>query len=270
MVAMLEFKERKEKQFWRCVFNELLSTFFFVFITNGYALEQNNISSKRGSSVLVGFTVLILTLVGTKDHGYFNPVVTIALFIQGKLNLIRLLVFIPVQMAGALIGMGFLHVFIPEKLTNEKLELGFHPNVGEGNGFAIEVTLTFFFIWTVCATVDPVRNVAIFPRSLATGFAFAASTYYGLPLVGAGLNPVRAFASAVFTNNWKHQRVYWAGPLVGSISASLVYKYLLKFDDQNDEKQNTDPIKLDTKPNQVVVNIKTESRETIKFQDRLI
>lgn len=69
MIDMLRFKEAKEKQFWRCVFNELLSTFFFVFITNGYALEQNNTSSKRGLSVLVGFTVMVLTLVGTKDHG---------------------------------------------------------------------------------------------------------------------------------------------------------------------------------------------------------
>ena len=40
------------------------------------------------------------------------------------------------------------------------------------------------------------------------------------------MNPVRALGPAVVSGVWTDHLVYWIGPIVGAVTASLLYHYL--------------------------------------------
>lgn len=45
---------------------------------------------------------------------------------------------------------------------------------------------------------------------------------------GASMNPARTVGTAFATNTWTAHWVYWAGPILGGIAASLIYTQILE------------------------------------------
>ncbi|CAH1955842.1 unnamed protein product [Acanthoscelides obtectus] len=39
------------------------------------------------------------------------------------------------------------------------------------------------------------------------------------------MNPVRSFGPAVWSNDFRSHWVYWVGPTIGSLIATITYKY---------------------------------------------
>lgn len=44
-------------------------------------------------------------------------------------------------------------------------------------------------------------------------------------LSGGSMNPARSLGPAVAANYWHAHHVYWVGPMIGSISAGMLWKY---------------------------------------------
>lgn len=55
------------------------------------------------------------------------------------------------------------------------------------------------------------------------GMAVAAGHCATLTITGAGINPARVLASAIFANNWDAHWIYWAGPIAGGIVGAWLY-----------------------------------------------
>jgi len=66
---------------------------------------------------------------------------------------------------------------------------------------------------------------------LAIGYAVLVDHMIGVPFTGASMNPARSFGPAVVAGYWKDHWVYWVGPMVGAVIASLLYHYLFILDD---------------------------------------
>jgi aquaporin related protein len=50
------------------------------------------------------------------------------------------------------------------------------------------------------------------------------------PLTGAGLNPARSLAPALYNQNWTNHWLYWLAPISASIASSLLYKLVFAKD----------------------------------------
>lgn len=64
------------------------------------------------------------------------------------------------------------------------------------------------------------------PAGIAIGLTITLGILMGGALTGAAINPARAFGPALAAGFWQDHAVYWVGPLLGAISAALLYEGL--------------------------------------------
>ena len=98
-------------------------------------------------------------------------------------------------------------------------------------GILIEAILTFFLMIVVlCVAVDKRGSSQI--AGLAIGFVIVMDIFAGGALTGAAMNPARVFGPALIEQVWDNHIVYWIGPILGSVIAAFVYKYVLSDESQ--------------------------------------
>jgi MIP family channel proteins len=226
---------------------ELVGTMLFVFIGAGAVVVFSHVADlgppALGSAFTVAFGLLAIALahgfamsvlVSNTGHisgGHHNPVVTAAIWVAGKIEAARAVLYIVAQLAGGAAGAWLLSVAIPKDYWHTSL-LG-TPQVNHAivatttftNGRAVlfEAVLTFVLVYTVFATAVDDRGsfskVAGFPIGLAIGV----DILVGGPFTGAAMNPARWFGPALVSGTWTDWWVYIVGPLTGAILAAAVY-----------------------------------------------
>lgn len=206
---------------------ELLATFTFVFMgvgAVGAALSLGTPYDASGLIVIslghaVGIAVGIVVF-GRITGAHMNPAVTIAMIISGNIGIIRGLTYIIAQLAGAVIA-----IFIIDMFVWNGDNLGAHgigAGVSSGDALVIEVVLTFFLVFTIFATaVDKRANAAIAP--LAIALVIFVDHLIAVPLTGASMNPARTFGPALIHGNWLDHWVYWVAPIIGGIAGAIAY-----------------------------------------------
>jgi len=99
------------------------------------------------------------------------------------------------------------------------------PGVGAANALVFEIVMTFGLVYTVYATaVDPKKGKLGIIAPIAIGFIVGANILAGGTFSGASMNPAVSFGPAVVSGTWANHWVYWAGPLIGSAIAAVVYE----------------------------------------------
>lgn len=97
--------------------------------------------------------------------------------------------------------------------------------VGASNALVFEIVMTFGLVYTVYATaVDPKKGDIGIIAPIAIGFIVGANILAGGAFDGASMNPAVSFGPAVVSWTWTNHWVYWAGPLIGSAIAAVVYE----------------------------------------------
>jgi MIP family channel proteins len=205
----------------------------FIFFTVGAGAVVVTTYAGGGSGGLVGvalahglvLAVLVSTFMAVSG-GHFNPAVTAAVFVAGKIPAARAGWYVVAQLAGALAA-GLLLRAIFSQAVWEPTHLGtptLGPDITQPMGIVIELVATLLLIFAVLGTaVDP-RGPKI--GGLAIGLAIAADILFAGPLTGAAMNPARWFGPAIvsgFTNDWY---VWIIGPLAASVVAGLLWRYV--------------------------------------------
>jgi len=219
---------------------ELVGTFMFVFLGAGSIITASWIHAQPAFALLLaafgnGLGLgLAITIVGHISGGHLNPAVTIALWVSQRISTLLGALYIVFQLGGAVLaGLLLKYIFNPGIWGPAFLgaphlaaaPLGGQPPVSFGMGVLIEAVLTFFLVMAVFGTaVDP-RHARI--GGFGIGLVVMIDVLVGGPLTGAGMNPARAFGPMAAANFWNNEIIYWIGPILGAIVASLIYGYIL-------------------------------------------
>lgn len=208
---------------------EAIGTFTLIFAGAGavmLAAASSNVTLV-GVALAHGLAIAVMvSALGAVSGGHFNPSITIGFWVTRRLDTLLAIGYIAAQLVGAIVAALLLLAFFPEGMRNAA-HLG-APALGPGVNFlravGIEAVLTFFLMMVVFGTaVDP-RGPRI--GGLAIGLTIAMAVLAAGPLTGAALNPARALGPALVDGFWDNQLVFWIGPIIGSVTAALLYHYV--------------------------------------------
>jgi MIP family channel proteins len=218
---------------WAALVAEAVGTFLFFFIGAGAVVLAT--SSPDGGPGLVGIAfahglalAVMVSALGAISGGHFNPAVTVAVRLAGRIEWGHAVAYIVVQLAAAVAAGLALRWVLPEASWTPS-GIG-TPALGDGispaAGIAIEAILTLLLVLTVFGTAVDRRA----PRlgGMAIGLAVAADILMGGPLTGGAMNPARWFGPAIASGHLDNWYVWWVGPLIGAIVGAVIYRYALE------------------------------------------
>ena len=196
---------------------------FFLVLTIGFATLQDVVPAP----LAIGGALMVMVYMGGHISGaHYNPAISIAIAIRGKLDRADLLPYIAAQIAGALVA-----AVVVRNLTGDFLVVAPGAGVPAAAALLAEVLYTF-------ALALVILNVATSPRTegnsyygLAIGFtvmtgAFAVGGISGgvfNPAVGTGPILAALAGGGSLGSLW----VYWVGPIAGALLAVPVYRMLI-------------------------------------------
>ncbi len=161
--------------------------------------------------------------VGNISGCHINPAVSIAMLIDGRMDIKDFIGYIIAQFAGAIAGAAMLIPLLGS-------DCGFGANgLYEGNiwlSLIIEVILTFVFVFVILGVTSKPENSNV--AGLVIGFTLTLVHIFGIYFTGTSVNPARSFGPALFaggdalSNVW----VFIVAPLVGGVLAALIHKFL--------------------------------------------
>lgn len=198
---------------------EFIGTFALIFIGAGAgALDIGVVGVAFAHGlVIVSFAYAYGHISGT----HINPAVTIGVWAAGKIDTVRALSYVVVQLLGGIAGAFVLAwVLGPRGGTLGATVLG--EGMTTTSGLVLELILTFFLANVVLNA--GVSGKATIPAGLAIGLTLTFAILMGGPLTGGSLNPARTLGPAVATGNYADIWIYFVGQILGGVIAGLLYK----------------------------------------------
>lgn len=251
----LDITEKKRVMF-RAIFGEGLVTFLFMFTVMAIAVNngrQENPENLVLSCISTAFAAVALIYSFADVSGaHFNPAVTFATIITGKVSVRKGLAFIVIQLFASVFATLAQMVVFPGVGSGgpgsipDYLVVSLHTsNPSVVNAFFMEVALTFILVYVIFATAfDTVdtkgvkvqaadgteehtgNNLTIYTTSgntkagfapVAIGFTLGFLCLIGGTVSGGAFNPARAFGPALVSGTgWKYHWIYWIGDFLGA------------------------------------------------------
>ncbi|KAF3761722.1 hypothetical protein M406DRAFT_64863 [Cryphonectria parasitica EP155] len=219
---------------------ELLGTIMFLFFSYAAAqignekadtlrpvLEETGLSLLQISYISAVFGVSLgvnVWIFYRVSGGMFNPAVSLALWIAGAFDWVRLICVVPMQFGGAIAAAGLVSLLLPGPLQAENALASGATFV---QGLFLETILTAQLVMTVLMlAVEKSRTSFIAP--LAIGLALFIAHLIGINYTGTSVNPARTLGPAVINGNFvSYIWIFFVGPGLGAILAAGLY-HLLK------------------------------------------
>lgn len=194
---------------------EFIGTFALVFAGTG-AIVINDVGG--GSITHVGialtFGLVILAMiyaVGEISGAHFNPAVTSAFWLSGRLPAGLVLPYIASQCLGALGASGVLRFLFPTHAT-----LGTTLPAGTDlQSFVLELILTFLLMFVILNVSTGSKEKGI-TAGIAVGAVIGLEAMFAGPICGASMNPTRSLAPAVVSGHLEHLWIYLTAPVAGA------------------------------------------------------
>ena len=205
--------------------SELIGTLILVFV-GGLSILAANVLETDAKLLIVAFgfgmALLIgLYAVGEISGGHFNPAVSFAALLDGRLTLSDMIGYWVAQVAGGLIG-GLLLLWASSQAGVAATATTVGAGTGIGAAFLLEVALTAFFVMVILkvTTSDAFGANAL----TAIPLALVAIHLAGVPFSGASVNPARTLGSGVVGDALSDLWLYIVGPLVGAAVGWALYQ----------------------------------------------
>jgi aquaporin Z len=215
---------------------ELLGTFvlvlfgsFAIFSANFGNVNAEGVPMPQGTPVLIiafGFGLGLLVALyafGEVSGGHFNPAVSLAMWVDGRIDAGFFLLYVIAQIAGAVLASlatmaAFSQEFVASTATVPNLALG----VSNADAFLLEMLFTALFI----AVILKVSKSSAFSGTVFIAIALTLLIIHVVlvPLTGTSVNPARTLGPAIVGDVYTSIWVYMIAPMVGSIIGWGAYK----------------------------------------------
>lgn len=221
---------------------EVFGTFVLVFFGCGTAVVTGGFTGGLelgylgvvGISLAFGFTIVAAAYaIGHISGGHLNPAVSLAMLIDGRINLSDFIGYVIAQIIGAIAASGIFSFIVKSTKTLSGYGAnGYGSNSAVGinmtGAVVVEIVLTFVFVMTILAVTARKDTSSIAP--IVIGFTLTLVHLIGIPLTGTSVNPARSIAPAIFTGGEALSQlpVFIIAPLVGASLAAIIYKSLFK------------------------------------------
>ena len=209
---------------------EFIGTFVLVFFACGTAVVvgcDGNVANAAYGLTAAAFGLVIVAMaysIGNVSGCHINPAVSIAMLVDGQMNVKDFCGYVVAQFLGASAGAGYLKVVLGENAGGLGTNALYNGNVGLS--LLIEVILTFVFVLAILGVTSKPENGKV--AGLVIGLTLTLVHILGIHFTGTSVNPARSFGPALFvggaalSNVW----VFIVAPLVGGVLAAIVHKFL--------------------------------------------
>ena len=211
---------------------EFIGTFALIFVGVGSIVFAQS-SGLVGVALAHGLTIAVMaSAVGHISGGHFNPAVTLAFLVTGRMAPSLAGVYWVAQLAGGVAGALMLRGLFPSEANLDGGVPVLNDAVSVGAGVGIEAVLTFFLVWVIFATAADPGGAFKSIAGLAIGLTITVDILAAGPLTGAAMNPARSLGPELVQNVWDHFWIYLAGPALGAVAAGLLYEWLYLREDR--------------------------------------
>ncbi|XP_049954964.1 aquaporin AQPAe.a-like [Schistocerca serialis cubense] len=166
---------------------------------------------------------MVFQCLGHVSGAHVNPAVTVGLLSAGHVFLLRAVMYIAAQCAGAIAAAVVLKALTPEESESTLGVTAVSPHLTLTQAVFVEAFITFFLVMTVFGARSA-RGSAGF----AIGLSITTCHLFAMQYTGASMNPARSLGPAMVTGVWHNHWVYWMGPLAGGIAAGAMSSCLFR------------------------------------------
>lgn len=199
---------------------EFIGTFFLV-LTIGLTV----LGGSQFAPLAIGSALMVMVYMGGHISGaHYNPAVTLAVFLRGKLPAAQVVPYMLVQVVGALAAAA-----ITRAAMGKNLIVAPAPDAAPMTAVMIEVLFTFALALVVLNTATARKTEGNSFYGLAIGFTLCVGAFAGGPISGGAFNPAVATGPILFdtlsggssiANLW----VYLVGTFLGGALAAAVFR----------------------------------------------
>lgn len=223
---------------------EFLGTMILVVIGCGTAMVLGA-NSLTVLPIALAFGLVIVAMaaaIGDVSGCHINPAVSLAMLIDGRIDINDFFLYIVAQFFGGIAGGGVLALFADGSSSATLGSNGFRAlsasNIGIAGAIVVEVMLTFIFVFTVLRVTKKTENGKI--AGFVIGLTLTLVHLFGILYTGTSVNPARSFGPALFAAILGNQAPFsqvWlfiAAPLAGAVIAALVYRFFYHREEEHD------------------------------------
>lgn len=196
---------------------EFIGTFFLVFTVGMTVLEPG--SAGILAPLAIGSALAVMVFAGGHvSGGHYNPAVSFAVFIRGKLSSKDLGLYWIVQLAAGIIA-GYLTIYYKGASAAAPLSLD------TMKAFLAEFLFTFALCYVVLnvATAKGTKGNSFY--GWAIGFTVLVGAYAVGTVSGAAFNPAVALGVTIMKlSAWSNLWIFFVANLLGGACASVVFK----------------------------------------------
>ena len=206
---------------------EFLGTFTLVFIgTTGILAARGDVGA---GNITIGFAFGLALLAGLYafadvSGGHFNPGVSLAMFLDRRLEMPHMIGYWIFQLAGAVLGS--LCVLIAFNQNAVAATATVPGPSGAGTALFLEILATAIFVLVILHSAASERHGGT--ALLAIPLTLVAAHLALIPFSGSSLNTARSFGPALIGSEWTDFWVYIVGPIGGAIIGWLAYSVVVK------------------------------------------
>jgi MIP family channel proteins len=202
---------------------ELLGTFTLVFIGSLSILAAVATDAPVVITIAFGFGLALLAglyAFAELSGGHFNPAVSLAMFLNGRLDLPNLIGYWISQLAGAILAsLAVLAAFSQDDVAGTVTAA-----TNSWDAFWLELLLTALFVMVI---LQSSRSQRVFGTALlAIPLTLVAIHLAAIPTSGSSVNPARSLGPALVGNEWGDFWIYLTAPLIGAVIGAVIHLYL--------------------------------------------